>query len=271
MNKFYDQQGSSLIEIIAALVIFSLAAAGLAIAIPMAYSRLSIWRGQFDLGRYLETQLEDVRSRTFADLSLGDSGLVDDGDYKYRWVTGYVRNDEGNHTWADSGSGSGDGLSATYYDNPDFTGNPVKQIDHTIDFNWNLASPFSVRWFGYVEPQYNETYTFYINVDNMAKLWVNGTLLIDQTAAGEGSGSIDLMPNVRYQIRMDYPGNTGAAYAQLSWSSLSVLKGIIPQSSLYSSTAKMTVVTVQNAAGTMSMNGRVMTFDYGGVIPTPTP
>ena len=51
MNRLRDQKGSSLIEVIAALIIFSLAAVGLAIAIPLSsHGRLTIWQGQFDLG-----------------------------------------------------------------------------------------------------------------------------------------------------------------------------------------------------------------------------
>ena len=279
MIRFHEEKGSSLIEIIAALIIFSLAAAGLAIAIPMAYGRVKTWQEQFDLGRYLEKQLEDVRSHAFIDLPIKDTGFVTEGNYQYRWVTNYVINDEAHHTWAASNPGTGDGLAVTYYDNSDFTGVAVKRVDSTVDFNWGLGSPdpsiqpdtFSARWIGYVEPQYSETYTFYANTDDGVKVWVNNQLLIDnwQVGSGEWSGAIDLIANVRYSIKMNYFESADTAIAQLSWSSPSVLKTVIPQSRLYSSTAKMTIVTVRDLSGALSLDGRVITFDNDGAVPEP--
>ena len=57
-----------------------------------------------------------------------------------------------------AGGGTGDGLSATYYDNINFTGTTVSRIDPTVNFNWGAGSPaagigidtFSVRWTGEV-------------------------------------------------------------------------------------------------------------------------
>ena len=56
-----------------------------------------------------------------------------------------------------------------------------------MDFNWGTGSPdpsigadtFSVCWQGEVEPQYTETYTFYVYTDDGVKLWVDGQLLIN--------------------------------------------------------------------------------------------
>ncbi len=269
MKKIHDQ-GSSLIEVIAALILFSMVAAGIAIAIPMAYSRVKTWQQQFNLGCYLETQLEDVRSNSFTALPVTDTGFVVDGDYQYRWVTNYVSDDQANHIWDVSAAATGDGLAATYCDNADLTGAFIKRLDSTINFNWGLGSPdpgiasdtFSARWVGYLEPQFTENYTFYANTDDGVRLWVNNQLLIDQwvTGSGEWTGSIDLVANVRYRIRMEYFEDTDTALAELSWSSPSVLRTIISQSLLYTSTAKMTVVTVKNSSG-VTMSGRVMTFD----------
>lgn len=278
MNRFWDQKGSSLIEIIAALIIFSMVAAGLAIAIPMAYGRLVIWQEQYDLGRYLEKNLEDVRSHAFANLPIGDTGFITDGNYQYRWVTTYVKNDLGSQTWANSDPGTGDGLAVTYFDNIDFTGTTVKRIDPTVNFNWGLGSPdpqiqpdtFSARWVGYVEPPDDGSYTFYANTDDGVRVWVDNQLIIDHwvIGAGEWSGSITLTANVRYRITMEYFQSTDTAFAVLSWSGPSILKTLIPQSQLYSYAVKMTVVTVRDTSGNMSLDGRVMTFDYA---PVPTP
>lgn len=272
MNWFYDQKGSSLLEVMAALVIFVLAATGLAVSIPFAYQRVPVWQEQFNVGRYLEKHLETARSYSFDGLALTDTGFVTEGDYQYRCVTGYVVDDPVNQTWADSVAGSGNGLAAVYYDNNDFSGTTVEQVDATVNFNWGLNSPvfgiqpddFSVRWTGYVEPEFSETYTFFVNADDGVRLWVNDQLLIDhwEIGSGEWSGSIDLTANVRYRIRLEYFDSVDNAFVELSWSSLSVFKSIIPQSRLYSNTAKMTVITARTVDGPMSLDGRVLTFDY---------
>ena len=62
------------------------------------------------------------------------------------------------------------------------------RMDTNINFNWGTGSPdpsisadnFTVRWTGSVQPQFNETYTFYTTTDDGVRLWVNGQLLIDE-------------------------------------------------------------------------------------------
>ena len=272
MVVFRNEKGSSLLEVMAALVIFALAAAGLAVAIPFAYQRVPVWQEQFNVGRYLEKHLEIVRSFGFDELPLTDTGLITEGDYQYRRVTGYVVDDQANKTWADSPAGTGDGLAATYYDNPDFTGAIVEQVDAIVNFNWGVNSPvfgigpdeFGVRWEGYVEPEFSENYTFYVNADDGVRLWVNDQLLIDhwEVGIGEWSGSIDLTANMRYRIRLEYFDSTDNALVSLSWSSFSVIRSVVPQTRLYSSTAKMTVITARTADGSMGFDGRVVTFDH---------
>ena len=79
-----------------------------------------------------------------------------------------------------------------------------------MDFNWGTGSPdpsidggyFSVRWTGFVEPRFSETYTFYIDEDEGARLWVNDQLLIDQwNSIGQFNGTIALTGGVKYSLR----------------------------------------------------------------------
>jgi hypothetical protein len=87
-----------------------------------------------------------------------------------------------------------------------------------------------------VQAEFSETYTFYTSSDDGARLWVNGVQLVsDWTAGGvrENGGSISLTAGSGYSIVMEYFDNTGGAVAQLSWSSPSTPKQIIPQSRLF--------------------------------------
>jgi hypothetical protein len=140
--------------------------------------------------------------------------------------------------------GSGTGLQGNYYDNMDFTVLRVTRTDPTVNFDWGTGSPdpsigvdtFSVRWTGQVETPFSQTYTFYTVSDDGVRLWVNGVLIIDNWtdhAPTENSGTITLSAGQRYSVQMDFYENGGGAVAQLSWSSPSIAKEIVPQSQLY--------------------------------------
>ena len=143
----------------------------------------------------------------------------------------------------------GNGLRGAYFKGTKATGNPVlTRIDPTVDFNWGKGAPgagmgsddFLVRWTGRVKPRYSETYTFYTVADGGARLWVNGTLLIDNTSKKglvEKEGTILLAAGVRYDIVMEYTEDKGNAVARLLWSSHSQPKTLIPQASLYAAPA----------------------------------
>ena len=136
------------------------------------------------------------------------------------------------------------GLSATYYDNMDFTGTRVLRTDPAINFNWGVGSPepaidpetFSARWEGQIVPRYSETYTFYAGSDDGVRLWINGQLVVDawyDRAYTESAGTITLVAGQSYDIRMDYYEKYSGALASLSWASFSQPKEIVPQSQLF--------------------------------------
>ncbi|MQA30900.1 MAG: hypothetical protein GEU82_13880, partial [Luteitalea sp.] len=146
------------------------------------------------------------------------------------------------------GGGGGDGLSATYFDNRDFTGAEVTRVDPTIDFPWGSGAPaatmqadtFSARWTGEIDPPFSESYTFYTHSDDGVRLWVNGSLIVDNWTdhpAVEDSGAITLTGGQRVPIVMEYYQNAGGATARLSWSSASIGKSVVPSARLYSGSA----------------------------------
>ena len=151
----------------------------------------------------------------------------------------------GNWLQITAGSGGGGtGLNGEYYDAINFTQRKLTRTDGTVNFDWASGSPdpaiapetFSVRWTGQVQPQFSETYTFYTRTDDGVRLWVNGALLVDKwidQGPTEWSGTIALTGGTKYNIQMDYYENGGGAVAQLSWSSPSQTKQIIPQSRLF--------------------------------------
>ncbi len=143
-----------------------------------------------------------------------------------------------------SNAPTGNGLTGTYFDNNNFTLQKLIRVDPTVNFNWGKGSPaagiaadtFSVRWAGQVQPQFTETYTFYANVNDGVRLYVNGQLIINAWVnnAGERTGTIALTGGQKYTITMEYFEKNATASAILSWSSPSQAKQVIPQLRLYS-------------------------------------
>ncbi|MEQ8956905.1 MAG: PA14 domain-containing protein, partial [Coleofasciculus sp. C2-GNP5-27] len=184
-------------------------------------------------------------------------------------------------------SGNGTGLTAEYYNNRDFTDLALTRTDETVDFNWGSGSPdaaidantYSVRWTGFVEPLYSETYQFKTSSDDGVRLWVNDQLLVDNWtdhAVTDNRGTIDLEAGQQYEIRMEYYENRGKSVAQLAWSSASQSEEIIPQSQLYAANSSDFSVNemMQNTASSLTTvasggdellgNTYVDAFDNGG-------
>jgi hypothetical protein len=139
-------------------------------------------------------------------------------------------------------TGGGSGLRGQYYDAADQSSARLERIDGTVDFDWGAGAPdaqmnpetFAVNWTGTVEPRHSELYTFYVNADEGARLYVNGQLLADGwSSPGEKFGAILLTAGRRYAISLEYFERSGNARAQLLWSSPSQEKEVVPRSQLY--------------------------------------
>jgi len=80
------------------------------------------------------------------------------------------------------------GLKASYYENPVFGGEPVKEtVDPEIDFTWMSQSPlgqvgdgkYSVRWTGKLIPPETRVYQLRMTNDDLARLYLDGQLLLE--------------------------------------------------------------------------------------------
>ncbi|HKI06636.1 MAG TPA: PA14 domain-containing protein [Thermoanaerobaculia bacterium] len=139
---------------------------------------------------------------------------------------------------------TGNGLSATYWDNQDFTGTTVSRVDPTVNFDWGSGSPaagigadtFSARWTGQVQARVTGTHTFYTVSDDGVRLWINNVLVINNWtdhAPTENSGTISLTAGQRYDVRMEFYENGGGAVAKLLWSAPGLAKETVPQAQLF--------------------------------------
>ena len=70
--------------------------------------------------------------------------------------------------------GTGTGLRGEYFVRMDFSGDKFERLDLKVNFNWDVHRPhpklpaekFSIRWTGWLEPQFSETYAFHTTSDD---------------------------------------------------------------------------------------------------------
>jgi hypothetical protein len=168
------------------------------------------------------------------------------------------------------------GSSPTYTNAANF--NPANlvmtRVDPTVDFTWGVATnPFvnngrySVRWTGQIEPQYSETYYFDVNSDDGVRLWVNDRLVIDDwvpQGATDSIGQIALEAGIRYDIRLEYFNNGGAAGVHMYWYSPSQPKQVIPASVFYPLGAPRGAAAVTSPLSAVAFLGQPFLFTVTG-------
>ncbi len=144
--------------------------------------------------------------------------------------------------------GNGTGLQGQYYANTfptnSFTGSPLVRTDAVVNFNWGATAPiagvaptnYTVAWTGCVQAQFSEPYTFYLTNNDGVRLYVNGQLLINSwtdQAAGSHAGTINLLGQQLYNIRLEHYQHTNSATVALGWGSPSTPLAVIPSAQLY--------------------------------------
>ncbi|CAM9130727.1 unnamed protein product, partial [Phaeothamnion confervicola] len=149
----------------------------------------------------------------------------------------------------------GFGLAGSYFNNRWLMGEPaVERIDAVVDFAWAARDTLtptgqdyvSVRWDGFVQPAFSQLYTFAMEANDGARLWVNGSLLFDHFEDDLGAGddatlfgryevetAEPLVAGRLYSIRIEFRENYGSARARLLWSSRSQPLETVPTHRLY--------------------------------------
>ncbi|WP_327351357.1 alpha-L-fucosidase [Streptomyces sp. NBC_01304] len=144
--------------------------------------------------------------------------------------------------------GRGKGLKQEIFDNAELSGTPkVTRTDPTVNHAWKYsgspdasipADRFGIRWTGTIEPRRSETYTLTTVSDDVARVWIDGKLVIDSWTPHEpriDKAQVQLKAGTRHSIRIDYAENTGEAHMKLLWSSPGQEQQIVPATQLYAS------------------------------------
>jgi len=122
------------------------------------------------------------------------------------------------------------GLTAAYYDNPEFEGEPVvARVDPMVDSQWKGASPltgrvgdaFAVRWTGSLVAPETGTYKLGVNGSTEYALSINGTLLVEHQGVispRTRTKGVELEAGHFYGLCLDYVNRGLDPQVQLLWS-----------------------------------------------------
>jgi hypothetical protein len=139
---------------------------------------------------------------------------------------------------------AGTGINAEYFDNADLTGTRVARIDSTIDWYFPSSSPdpalgadtFSARWTGKLQPAVSGPHTFHVTYNDGVRLFLDDRVVIYRWgphATTDESATVSLMAGRKYDLRMEFFDQTGAAWARLAWETPCQSRQVIPVTHLH--------------------------------------
>lgn len=121
----------------------------------------------------------------------------------------------------------GDGLQGAYYQGRNFEQLRQRQVDTTLNFYRRHQPPAegvpaedsSARWTGWLLVPASGHYVLHLDVDDGARLWLDGRLLLDEWRGQPLSSytlDLDLRAGQAYALRLDYCQYGADSYAQLA-------------------------------------------------------
>ena len=122
------------------------------------------------------------------------------------------------------------GLLAEYFNNTELSGKPeFTQIETDFDVYWHNLSPapgisddnFSIRWKGYLIPEYTGDYEFALIADDIARFSFGGEVVIDNWKKEQtnvwSQYKVRLQKGKKYPIQLDFAEYESYAGLKLFW------------------------------------------------------
>jgi beta-glucosidase len=163
------------------------------------------------------------------------------------------------------------GLTAAYYDNAHFEGEPVRrQLDPGVDFIWKDTTPlagqwgdiFAARWTGYLEPPTSGSYRIGVNGFSAYKFFLDGELIAEYEDIHHPvlkTKEVRLEAGRFYEVQLDYATEGLDPQVQLVWA---------PPGSEYESTALEVASKAEVIVAVMGLSpaveGEEMPVDVAG-------
>lgn len=179
--------------------------------------------------------------------TVSSTGIVEQGNYQLRVYYAFPNAIRGDYFY--------DGF---------FDRLAMSRFDHNVNYTWGTGRLIpsgtdyvTVRWSGAIlSGSTSGNYSFKVDADDHARLWIDGRLLMDHWHMGdvnllEVPKVIYLAANTLYELVLEYREVQDSAHARLLWSLPgSATLQVVPQTSLYSLleiSQSPVIITIQSA------------------------
>jgi hypothetical protein len=163
-------------------------------------------------------------------------------------------------------------LKGQYYRDAFFSNLALERNDRVVNFTWGRgpliprgSDYISVRWSGAVVPPFTDTYYFRLDSDDMARIWIDGRLLVDhwhqQFASKEPPRPVFLHGGRLAEIVVEFLETNGEAHAYLLWgtsySNMTVITSeyLVSLYEIGNTPVEVTVVSADSTANTTECSG----------------
>jgi beta-glucosidase len=125
-----------------------------------------------------------------------------------------ARNSRYEHVDADGVTTAG--MKVEFFTNPDLKGEPaLTRVDSVMNYIWAMNAPapeipsdnWSARWTGQIRPTVTGDHRFLLRVDDAARVWLDGKVIIDQWASGRNrvvTASEPMEAGRTYDLKIEY-------------------------------------------------------------------
>ena len=134
------------------------------------------------------------------------------------------------------------GLKLRVYSGPDFNGRVIKaDVANSVDFTdyepvSGVTENYSMEIWGYIKPQYTESYTFTVTSNDNFRLWINNQLVRVGWTSGDHNNlqttPIELTADAWYPIYIQHVQLTSNERLSLVWSSTSQVSQSVPSAAM---------------------------------------
>ena len=176
----------------------------------------------------------------------------------------------------DHAAGNGDGLSAQYFNNLTLSGAPVlTRVEPQVWTNCDVgvspapgvnATNISARWTGMIEAPLTDDYNFSLRINDGARLWIGGRLVLDYWTDDNGNyywwypdelrtDAIHMEAGKAYAVTLELYKKANDYKANLFWENTAFDPLHIPQKYLYSTSSNLPTVTITLSSNTVMEGG----------------
>jgi hypothetical protein len=128
------------------------------------------------------------------------------------------------------------GLTGTYFSDVNLETRVTSRVDPSIQFEWTAApmagvpQSFSARWTGTITPPLTGSYALCAQVDEGARLLIDGALLVDAWNSGPGQycATVSWTDGTSYSFEAEYWNSGNTAIAYVFWQRPDGIREVIP-------------------------------------------